>query len=428
MAAAGLEAGGAGGRAGAGAGGVGGGGKGKVGTEKELVCRCCERRASGCATPWTAAAVRLACLRACHGRTGASSSVARTGGGKRGPSRSHPVNPRPPKRAVRLLEWQCGVAMAAANEAEWASWRARIHQAQVLERFYALSQDRPLVPVRAPAETVFDLSSATTNPSTCTCCRTLTSMRQGASQLNAAVLCRVCGTAYYSGVTTLYHDMDTRKQVRMLNAEFLVQHDRRTSAEMAEIAARQNTEATERHIEQVLLPRRVAERANNKQLFEQMSARQAFVKKFRFKTCLREKVLVSIKTVTMRPQDMSLQPGHWVLVLKNDDEGVGLWEDYLDVVEIQRVSWRHLYDNPALRDRVIRDEDLDWAKRQLGWRGAMDKLEKRLRGCYPPGGKGSNLFARDSHVNDKGGLEVVYRIKPDVVWDLIWFRHRRVHY
>ena len=171
-AAAGLEAGGEGGAARAGAGGVGGGGKGKVGTEKELVCRCCERRASGCATPWTAAAVRLACLRACHGRTGASSSVARTGGGKRGPSRSHPVNPRPPKRAVRLLEWQCGVAMAAANEAEWASWRARIHQAQVLERFYALSQDRPLVPVRAPAETVFDLSSATTNPSACTCCRT----------------------------------------------------------------------------------------------------------------------------------------------------------------------------------------------------------------------------------------------------------------
>ena len=60
-------------------------------------------------------------------------------------------------------------------------------------------------------------------------------------------------------------------------------------------------------------------------------------------------------------------------LLKNEDEGGGLWQDYLDVIEIQRVTWRELCDTPALHDRVIREEDLAWAERQLGWRGAMDK-------------------------------------------------------
>ena len=212
----------------------------------------------------------------------------------------------------------------------------------------------------------------------------------------------------------------------MLNAEFLVQHDRRAKAVLAEEVARQNAAARQQHIDQVLAPRRAAQQAEDNHLFQQVVPLQAVVKEFRFKSYLRAKVLVALKTVTMRPRDLSLQPGHWVFVLKNGREVTRMGEDYLDVTEIQRVTWQQLCDSPALRARVLRDEDLGWALRKLGWRGAMDKLEQRLRECYPPGGAGAHLFMRESQGSDKGGETVAYHLKPDVPWDLIWFKHRRV--
>ena len=134
----------------------------------------------------------------------------------------------------------------------------------------------------------------------------------------------------------------------MLNAEFLVQHDRRAKAVLAEEVARQNAAARQQHIDQVLAPRRAAQQAEDNHLFQQVVPLQAVVKEFRFKSYLRAKVLTALKTVTMRPRDLSLQPGHWVFVLKNgrecNSEVTGMGEDYLDVTEIQRVTWQQLCD------------------------------------------------------------------------------------
>ena len=136
-----------------------------------------------------------------------------------------------------IRDRQCAVATASANEAEWALWRAKNHKAQVDAQWIALCENRPVAPHQAPEETVVELSAARTTSSMCACCTTLSSVRQQASRMNTAVRCLACGrnNAASPGST-----LDTRQELCMLNAEFLVQHDRRAKAVLAEEVARQN--------------------------------------------------------------------------------------------------------------------------------------------------------------------------------------------
>ena len=114
--------------------------------------------------------------------------------------------------------------------------------------------------------------------------------------MNTAVRCLACGR---NNVASPGSSLDTRQQLCMLNAEFLVQHDRRAKAVLAEEVARQNAAARQQHIDQVLAPRRAAQQAEDNHLFQQVVPLQAVVKEFRFKSYLRAKVLIALKTVTI---------------------------------------------------------------------------------------------------------------------------------